>query len=72
MTENNSEETVENTTQSQNNIGNTVFKTIRNILYPNKNQGEIIQGKIEKSIELLSTIQLAKGDYENLNASLKE
>lgn len=72
MTKNNSEETVENTTQSQNNIGNTVFKTIRNILYPNKNQGEIFQGKIEKSIELLSTIQLAKSDYENLNASLKE
>lgn len=68
MTKNN----VENTTQSQNNIGNTVFKTIRNILYPNKNQGEIFQGKIEKSIELLSTIQLAKSDYENLNASLKE
>ena len=71
LTENNSEETVENTTQSQNNKGNTVFNTIRNILYPNKNQREIIQGKIEKSIELLSTIQLAKSDYENLNASLK-
>ena len=71
LTENRSEETVENTSQSQNNNGNTVFNTIRDILYPNKNQKEIILGKIEKSMELLSTIQLVKNDYENLNASLK-
>ena len=70
--ENHSEETLENTIQSQNNNGNNVFNTIKDILYPNKDQKESILDKIEKSMELLSSIELTENNCENLNVKLND
>lgn len=69
---NHSEDSAENTSQSHNNNRNNIFNVITNILYPNKEQKELILYKLEKSLELLSKIEKAKINYESINVKIKE
>jgi len=68
--ENGSEDS--NGSTSQNNNGNDIFNEIKNILYPNSTQKEIIINKINKSMKILSDIEITQTNCEKLNINLTE
>ena len=68
--ENGSEDSNGNTSQNKN--GNDIFNEIKNILYPNNTQKEVIINKINKSIKILSDIEITQTNCEKLNINLTE
>ena len=67
-----SEDSIGSTSQSQNKNGNDIFNEIKNILYPNIMQKEVIINKINKSIKILSDIEITQTNCEKLNINLTE